>query len=87
MSHPYVERLIGTTRRELLDQILFWNQRDLASKLEEFRQYFNHSRVHQGLGGRTPMAVCVEATIGTVNPASLTWKKYCRGLFHVPEVA
>ena len=24
-SHPFVERLIGTTRREFLDQVLFWN--------------------------------------------------------------
>ena len=24
-SHPFVERLIGTTRREYLDQVLFWN--------------------------------------------------------------
>jgi transposase InsO family protein len=30
MSHPYVERLIGTTRREFLDRILFWNQSDLC---------------------------------------------------------
>ena len=25
LSHPFVERLIGTTRREVLDQVLFWN--------------------------------------------------------------
>jgi putative transposase len=25
MSHPFVERLIGTMRREFLDQVLFWN--------------------------------------------------------------
>ena len=28
-SHPFVERLIGTTRREYLDHMLFWNARDL----------------------------------------------------------
>ena len=26
-SHPFVERLIGTTRRECLDQVLFWHAR------------------------------------------------------------
>src|SRR5215831_14195998 len=29
MSHPFVERLIGTVRREFLDQVLFWNSGDL----------------------------------------------------------
>jgi hypothetical protein len=33
MSHPFIERLIGTIRRELLDQIFFWNQSDLQAKL------------------------------------------------------
>jgi len=37
VSHPFVERLIGTIRREYLDQILFWNSLDLKRKLEEFR--------------------------------------------------
>ncbi len=87
MSHPYVERLIGTTRREFLDKTLFWNQRDLELKLEEFRKYFNSSRVHQGLGGRTPGAICSNSAISTLDPSKLTWKKYCRGLFNVPEVA
>ena len=26
LSHPFVERLIGTVRREYLDRILFWTQ-------------------------------------------------------------
>ena len=27
LSHPFVERLIGTMRREFLDRVLFWNAR------------------------------------------------------------
>lgn len=38
-SHPFVERLIGTVRRECLDQTLFWNTRDLENKLTDFRDY------------------------------------------------
>src|SRR5262245_53332866 len=36
LSHPFVERLIGTMRREFLDQVLFWNADDLERKLAEF---------------------------------------------------
>jgi hypothetical protein len=35
MSHPFVERLIGSIRRELLDRTLFWTATDLENKLLE----------------------------------------------------
>ena len=41
ISHPFIERLIGTIRREYLDHVLFWNERDLLTKLEEFKSYYN----------------------------------------------
>ena len=40
-SNPFVERLIGTCRREFTDNILFWSQGDLEMKLNAFQQYFN----------------------------------------------
>ena len=43
VSHPFVERLIGTIRHELLDRAFFWNATDLARKLDEFRTYDNPS--------------------------------------------
>jgi len=81
VSHPFVERLIGTIRREHLDQTLFWNSLDLARKLDEFKSYYNNSRVHQSLGGSTPAEHsgkprCARAALG-----SFVWKNYCRGLF------
>jgi transposase InsO family protein len=54
VSHPYVERLIGTIRRELLDRTSFWNGVDLARKLEAYRDYCNEHRVHRALNGGTP---------------------------------
>ena len=56
-SHPFVERLIGTIRREFLDHILFWNAVDLEKKLVEFQHYYNQERVHASLGGDTPAEV------------------------------
>ncbi|MEO8159116.1 MAG: integrase core domain-containing protein [Betaproteobacteria bacterium] len=87
VSHPFVERLIGTIRRELLDRTLFWNALDLERKLQEFRGYYNGSRVHQSLGGSTP-----EEKAGTPRPGyaalgSFGWREHCRGLFQTPIAA
>jgi hypothetical protein len=47
LSHPFVERLIGTVRREYLDQMLFWTGTDLEDKLLEFQHYYNAHRTHE----------------------------------------
>lgn len=39
MSHSLVERMIGSIRRELLDQTLFWTATDLENKLRGFQVY------------------------------------------------
>jgi transposase InsO family protein len=51
LSHPFVERLIGTMRREFLDQVLFWNAGNLERKLAEFQAYYNATRCHASLDG------------------------------------
>ena len=44
-SHTFVERLIGTVRREYLDWTLFWNSGDLERKLDNYKTYYNqHQR-------------------------------------------
>jgi transposase InsO family protein len=53
-SHPFVERLIGTIRREYLDYIFFCNTNDLEKKLTEFGDYYNQHRIHSSLDGQTP---------------------------------
>jgi hypothetical protein len=35
-SHPFVERLIGTVRRDYLDRILFWTTADLGDEADRF---------------------------------------------------
>ncbi len=49
LSHPFVERLLGTVGREYLDQVLIWSARDLEVKLMLFKEYYNKDRVHRGL--------------------------------------
>ena len=63
LSHPFVERLIGTIRREYLDQTLIWKASDLERKLEAFQQSYNAHRVHSSLDGDTPSEITSETAI------------------------
>ena len=87
VSHPFVERLIGTIRREYLDRVFFWNAVDLARKLETFRDYYNGHRVHRAIAGLTPAQFA-----GALSPAPAAldhygWQRHCRGLFELPIAA
>ena len=54
-QNPYVERMIGTLRRELLNHVIVLNQRHLERLLGEYLDHYYHTaRPHQGLGGDTP---------------------------------
>jgi Integrase core domain len=50
------ERLVGTLRRELLDQILTVNQQHLRRILDEYTKHYNDHRPHWTLG-QHPRAV------------------------------
>ena len=84
MSHPFVERLIGSVRRELLDQTLFWTTTDLENKLREYKCYYNEYRTHSGRDGATPLE---SGGNKVVDINGHRWKKHCRGLFHLPIAA
>ena len=87
VSHPFVERLIGTIRREYLDCTFFWNAVDLARKLDDFRDYYNTDRVHRSLDGSTPAQRAGASAPAPAKLASYAWKTHCRGLFEVPIAA
>jgi putative transposase len=84
LSHPFVERLIGTIRREFLDQTLFWTTADLEEKLQSFQDYFNRHRVHSGVEGQLPEP---GASIATLDLDSYRWQRHCRGLYQTPIAA
>ena len=87
LSHPFVERLVGTMRREFLDHVLFWNGCDLERKLAEFQTYYNAARCHASLEGCTPLTF---ADRDTVTPADLNhvrWVSHCRDLVQLPVAA
>ncbi len=87
ISHPFIERLIGTIRREYLDHVLFWNASDLETKLNAFKDYYNEHRVHASLNGRAPEQVSTGALPAPARLEQFSWKPHCRGLFQTPMAA
>jgi putative transposase len=86
-SHPFVERLIGTIRREYLDHALFWNRLDLQRKLGQFASYYNDVRVHSALSGTTPADRGGRPSPRVADLRQFSWQAYCHGLFHTPIAA
>ena len=55
-QNPFVERFIGTLRRELLDHVIVLSQSHLERLLQAYiNEYYHVARPHQGLGGDTPL--------------------------------
>jgi putative transposase len=86
LSHPFVERLIGTIRRECLDRTLFWTAADLEMKLLEFQRYDNGHRGHAGLEGSPPESIPDEGSV-RASIRSYRWQSHCRGLYQTPIAA
>jgi putative transposase len=86
-SHAFVERLIGTIRREFLDKTLFWGQGDLEHKLETYQAYYNRYRCHTGLAGLTPAQRSGAPSPPTAHLDTYRWRRHCHGLFQTPAAA
>ena len=88
-SHPFVERLVGTVRREYLDQTPFWNAGDPERKLDSFQEYYNRYRVHQGfmVRGQVPAPEADSEHQPAAHLDDYRWKSYCRGSFQLPMAA
>src|SRR5437763_1214882 len=54
-QNPYVERLIGTLRRECLDHVLILGEWHLRRVLKSYSLYYNERRTHLGLDKDTPV--------------------------------
>jgi hypothetical protein len=48
-QNPFVERLIGTLRRECLDHVIVWNEGSLRLTLKLFLAYYHEWRPHLSL--------------------------------------
>ena len=61
-QNPYVERVIGTLRRELLDHVVVVNERHLRRLLRRYvAEYYHPCRTHLSLDKDSPEPRSVEA--------------------------
>lgn len=87
VSHPFVERLIGTVRREYLDHVFFWNLVDLEHKLDLFKSYYNEERTHSGIDAQTPTEKSGALPAPPAKLENYRWQQHCGGLVQLPQAA
>jgi transposase InsO family protein len=59
-QRAYVERVIGTIRRECLDHLIVYNEASLCRHLKSFVTYYHQTRTHLGLDKDTPESRAVQ---------------------------
>jgi transposase InsO family protein len=63
-QNPYVERLVGSIRRECLNRVIVFNERHLRQLLEAYFKYYHKVRPHRSLAYDSPVPRPVEAPDG-----------------------
>jgi transposase InsO family protein len=59
-QNGYAERLIGTLRRECLDQMVVFGETHLRRILSSYAAYYNHARTHMALQKDAPLPRAVQ---------------------------
>jgi putative transposase len=60
-QNPYVERLIGSIRRECLDHVIVLDESSLRRVLNSYFEYYNHTPTHLSLDKDAPVPRSVQA--------------------------
>ena len=80
-QRAYVERVIGTIRRECLDHLIVFNERSLGRHLQSFLDYYHATRTHLGLQKDAPEPRPVQPP----EAGQITSIPYVGGLHHKYE--
>lgn len=77
-QNPYVERLIGSIRRECLDYVIVFGEEHLRRILAEYFEYYHEARAHLSLDRNSPIprAICPP------KQGKVVAKAYLNGLHH-----
>ena len=82
-QNAYVERMIGSIRRECLDHVIVFNERHLMRILAEYFRYYHGYRIHQSLEMDCPETRSVQSS----NQGRLVEVAHVGGLHHHYERA
>ena len=77
-QNPYVERLIGSMRRECVDHVIVLNERSLHRILRSYIDYYHLWRTHLSLGKDAPVSRRVEPAA----PGEVIAMPHVGGLHH-----
>ena len=77
-QNPYVERLIGSMRRECVDHVIVLNERSLHRILRSYIDYYHLWRTHLSLGKDAPVSRRVEPAA----PGEVMAMPHVGGLHH-----
>ena len=61
-QNPFVERVIGSIRRDCLDHVIVLNEAHLVRILSEYINYYHTARPHQSLDHNAPIPRVVESS-------------------------
>ena len=59
-QNPYVERIIGSIRRECLNHVIIFNERHLRHVLKSYASYYHEARTHLSLDKQSPVPRSIE---------------------------
>ena len=66
-QNPFVERVIGSLRRECFDHVIVWNERALRRHLRRYLVYYHEWRTHLSLDKDAPVHRAAQpAACGTI---------------------
>jgi len=77
-QNPYVERLIGSIRRECLDHVIVFGQDHLRRVLSEYFTYHHEARLHLSLDRNSP----IPRSVCPPEQGKVVAKAYLGGLHH-----
>jgi transposase InsO family protein len=77
-QNPYVERVIGSIRRECLNHTIILGERHLRRVIGNYVQYYNKARTHLSLDKDAPVGCPVHPP----DVGSIVSRSHCGGLHH-----
>jgi putative transposase len=86
-ANAFIERWIGTVRRECLDRMLILNRRHLERALRVYIRHYNEHRPHRSLGQRPPIEEPPPGTETNVDLDHVQRRDLLGGLIHEYKAA